>query len=242
MEIIKGVQKHPRRVLLYGVAGIGKSTWASKAPKPIFIQTEDGLNGIDCERFPVAASFRDVMAAIEHLYTQPHEYRTLALDSLDWLERLIWAQVCGEKHVKSIEDIGYAKGYVFALTYWREVLEGLTALREKHSLTTVLIAHAKIEKFENPETDPYDRFSPRLHKAASALVQEWCDEVLFANYKVYTSKAGAGFNQDRFKAIGTGERILRTSERPAHVAKNRCGLPDEIAMDWNEYARLAGIE
>ena len=101
----------------------------------------------------------------------------------------------------------------------------------------VLIAHAKIERFENPETETYDRYVPRLHKLASQVVQEWCDEVLFATYKVYTKVTDEGFNRKKAKGCGTGERIIRTAERPAHVAKNRLNLPDELSLDWNSYAQ-----
>lgn len=138
--------------------------------------------------------------------------------------------------VESIEDIGYAKGYVFALTNWREVLAGLDALRNERGMHVILIARAQIERFANPETDTYDRYSPRLHKQASALVQEWADEVLFATYSVHTKSTDEGFGRRRIKGIGTGERIIRTTERPAHVAKNRLGLPDEIPLDYRVYA------
>ena len=104
-------------------------------------------------------------------------------------------------------------------------------------MAAILIAHAKIERFENPETETYDRYVPRLHKLASAVVQEWCDEVLFATYQVHTRQTDEGFNRKRTQAIGSGERILRTTERPAHVAKNRLGLPDELPLDWNVYAQ-----
>ena len=106
-------------------------------------------------------------------------------------------------------------------------------------VAVVLIAHAKIEKFENPETVPYDRYSPRLHKLASALVQEWVDEVLFATYKVHTVKVDEGFNKAKHNGVGTGERIIRTVERPAHVAKNRLGLPEELPLDFRVYGAFA---
>ena len=220
----------------YGVQGVGKSTWASGAPKPIFLQTEDGLGEIDCDKLPVSTTFHDVMKAISELYTEQHHYQTVVVDSLDWLERLIWSEVCRKRNVENIEDIGYAKGYIFALTHWREFLDGLTALRGDRGMTAILIAHARIERFENPETEAYDRYVPRLHRLASQLIQEWCDEVLFATYKVYTKQTDEGFNRKRSQGIGTGERIIRTQERPAHVAKNRLNLPEELPLDWNVYA------
>lgn len=234
-QVQRGCVAVPRRVEIYGQHGVGKSTFGAMAEAPIFIQTEDGLANIDCARFPLATTYADVIAALGALYTEPHEYRTVVIDSVDWLERLIWAEVCRKRGVESIEDIGYGKGYVFALTQWREVLQGLGALRNERGMQVILIAHAQIEKFANPETDTYDRYSPRLHKLASALVQEWCDEVLFATYKVHTKTTNEGFDRKRVQGIGTGERIIRTTERPAHVAKNRLGLPEEFPLDCRLY-------
>jgi hypothetical protein len=237
-QISKGRKARPRRVMLYGTHGIGKSTFGAMAEKPIFVPTEDGLADIDCESFPLARSLGEVMAALESLYSGDHDYRTVVIDSLDWLERLIWAEVCADENVENIEKIGYAKGFAFAVDKWRAVLGALDALRSDRGMTVVLIAHAKIEKFENPETVPYDRYSPRLHKLASALVQEWADEVLFATYKVHTIKVDEGFNKAKHNGVSTGERIIRTVERPAHVAKNRLGLPEEIPLDYRVFAAL----
>ena len=155
-QVTSGRSPAPRRVMLYGTHGVGKSTWASCAPNPIFIQCEDGLGELDCAKFPLATTFDQAMQALSELYTDEHPYRTVVVDSVDWLERLIWADVCRKRNVQSIEEIGYAKGYVFAMTQWREFMDGLSALRTDKGMTTVLIAHARIERFENPETDSYD--------------------------------------------------------------------------------------
>ena len=235
-QIQTGKQKRPRRVMLYGTHGIGKSTFGAMAEKPIFITTEDGLGEIDCDQFPLATKYSDVLNTLSALYSEDHDYDTVVIDSLDWLERLIFEEVCNKRGVESIEDIGYAKGYTFALTQWREILEGLDALRNERDMQIILIAHARIEKFENPETESYDRYTPRLNKHASALIQEWCDEVLFATYRVHTKQTDEGFNRKRTQGIGTGERIIRTTERPAHVAKNRLNLPDELPLDYRVYA------
>src|SRR5690348_4382239 len=137
-QIQTGRRVAPRRVMLYGTHGIGKSTFGSMAPRPVFIQTEDGLGEIDCDRFPLNQSFSDAMQALSELYTAEHQYRTVVVDSLDWLERLIHTDVCQQKGVQNIEDIGYSKGYTFALTSWREFLTGLDALRNDRGMIVVL--------------------------------------------------------------------------------------------------------
>jgi len=160
----------------------------------------------------------------------------VVVDSLDWLERLIWAEVCRKRGVESIEDIGYAKGYIFALTQWREVLDGLDALRNDRNMAVVLLAHAKVEKFEDPESVAYDRYSPRLHKHAAALVTEWCDAVLFATRKFRTESEDAGFNRTRSIAVALGadggERVLKCVGGPSCIAKNRYRLPAELPLSW----------
>jgi hypothetical protein len=236
-SILTGTKPGPRRMLVYGTAGIGKSTFATCAPSPIVVQTEDGLGEIDCHKFPVATSFDEVMQSLAALYNEDHPYRSVVIDSLDWLERLIWAKVCATRQVATIEDIGYGKGYTFALSHWRDVLDGLSALRDHRGMTVILIAHAKIERFDNPETEAYDRYVPRLHKTAAAMVAEWCDEVLFATYRVFTKSTEEGFNQKRVQGLGSGERVLRTTEHPAHLAKNRLNLPDELPLVWADFAK-----
>ena len=231
----KGKQSKPRRIMCYGVHGIGKSTFAAGAPNAVFLPVEDGIADIDCESFPLAESFDQVVEYLTQLCTEEHDRQTLIVDTLDWLERLIWAEVEREHDVASIEDIGYAKGYTFALKHWRQVLRQLDWLRDNKGMTCILLAHAKIERFQPPDNEPFDRYSPKMHKLASAIVQEWCDEVLFANYQTYTKTTGEGFDKTT-KGIGTGQRVVHTSERPSHLAKNRAGLPETIGLSWTEYA------
>jgi hypothetical protein len=228
----------PPRVLLYGIEGIGKSTFGSQAPKPIFIQTEDGLDEIDCDKFPLATSYDEVSAALQELRTQPHDFETVVIDSLDWLERLVWDKLCAECNVNSIEKVdgGYSKGYTHALTFWREIIDQLNLLRNQRGMVVLLLAHSKVERFEDPESSPYDRYSPRLHKHAASLVSEWCDAVLFATRKMRTQSEDAGFNRKRTTAhaIGKagGERILRCVGGPSCTAKNRYGITEELPLSW----------
>lgn len=243
MSLLNQIHCGPRhsapRLLIYGTEGIGKSTTAAQAPKPIFVPTEDGLDQIDCRSFPVAGKLTDVEATLHALIHEPHDFETVVIDSLDWLERLIWDSLCEQYGVSSIEKVdgGYARGYTHALTHWRRVLDDLNTLRNRRGMCVILLAHAKVEKFEDPEHPAYDRYSPRLHKHATALITEWADAVLFATRKLITKTEEAGFGRDRTIAAGLGkdggERILRCVGSPACVAKNRYGLPAELPLSWS---------
>lgn len=242
-QIQRGKTQMPPRILAYGTEGIGKSTLAARAPAPIFIQTEDGLNEIDCAKFPLAQSFEEVLASLSDLATDLHTFETVVIDSLDWLERMIWDAVCKQEHVTSIEKVGggYGKGYILAVDYWRRLVDRLAVLHGSRQMVVILIAHAKVERFEDPEALAYDRYSPRIHKHAAAFITEWCDAVLFATRKFTTRSEDLGFGRSRSIAapIGPagGERILRTIGGPSCVAKNRYELPPELPLSWDALVR-----
>ena len=234
---IKSIRKNEAisapRLMLYGVEGIGKSTFAAGAPKPIFILTEDGLGSLKCDHFPLATSCDDVLEAIGTLYSEKHGFQTVVIDSLDWLEAIIWREI-EEKY--DAKDLAYGKGAIIASDRWREILEGLNALRNDRSMAVILLAHTTIKRFDSPEVEPYDRYQPKLQERSSAVIREWADAVLFANYKTIVKKDDVGFNKTSNRGISTGERMLFCNERPAYMAKNRYSLPDSIGLSWNEFA------
>ncbi len=237
--IYSGKKDSPPRFLIYAQEGTGKSTTAAQAPKPIFIQTEDGLDQIDCDSFPLAESFADVIDALNTLICEEHNYQTVVIDSCDWLERLIWDELCEKYGVSSIEKVdgGFARGYSHAITLWQQVVSGLNILRRNKGMCVILLAHSKVEKFDDPEHGAYDRYSPRLHKHATALLTHWVDAVLFATCKVITKTEEAGFNRTRTVAAGLGkdggERVLRCIGSPSCLAKNRYSLPYELPLSWH---------
>src|SRR5262249_42498167 len=156
---------------------------------------------------------------------------------VDWLEPLIWERVCKDQGWGSIEDGGYGKGYVAALDFWHQYKEGVNALRDDRGMVIIQIAHTDIKRFDSPESEPYDRYVIKLHSKAAALLQEQSDIVLFANYRVSTVKSDVGFSKKVTRALGSGERLLHTAERPAFLAKNRYGLPDILPMSWGALAQ-----
>jgi hypothetical protein len=226
----------PPRLMVYGVHGLGKTSLGASAPEPIFIQTEDGLGTLRAPTFGVLKSYDEVMQAIGALYNEDHQFRTVVVDSADHLEPLVWAQACKDNGWANIEAAGYGKGYVAALDLWRVLLDGLNALRDDRGMTVLILAHSTIQKFESPESDPYDRYIPKLHKGASALLQEAMDCVLFGNYRISTVKSDSGFGKKVTRAVGGGDRVLYTQERPAFLAKQRYDMPPSVPLQWDALA------
>lgn len=228
--VITGKVVGPRRVVLYGVHGIGKSTFGASAPAPIFVQAEKGIEDIGAARFPVSRTFEDLIGRYKQVSEEEHEFSSLVTDSLDGVERLIHAEVCKEEGKQYIDEIGYGRGFKSALKHWQKVLSCLEYIQVTRGMNILLLGHSQVEKFEDPQEANYDRWTLQLNKHATALVAQWADEVLFATYKTYIKTSDEGFNKKKARGIGSGERILKTTERPSHVAKNRLTLPDELPL------------
>jgi hypothetical protein len=229
-NIVSGKLVKPVKVLIHGTAGVGKSTFASNAPFPIFLCSEDGTSELNISRFPVQDSFDGVLSCIDQLATEEHSFRTFVIDSMDWLEPIIWRKCCQVHNKASIESFGYKTGYIHALDWWRILLSSIERLRATKDMHVVLIAHSSVRTFNDPEQDSYDRYELKLHPKAAGLLIEWCDAVLFASFDRATRKDG-----DKSKGVSTGERIMRTELRAAFDAKNRYGLPFRMPLSWQEF-------
>lgn len=212
-------------IVVHGSPGSGKSTFAASAPSPIFIRTEDGLGGLEVDAFPEADSYQDVIDALTALYSDDHEYKTVVIDSTSALEPLIWSRVAQDANVKNLEDIGFGKGYMYAMDYWHEIGQACKGLA-KRGITPILIAHSNIIKHDAPDAEPFDRYQLKLHKRAFHYLYEQADIIAFATTPVHVKKSDDAKN----KAVAKGGRELRVVEAPAYIAKNRYNMPEKVEM------------
>lgn len=228
MKIIKGKTSKATKVVIYGPEGIGKTTLASKFPEPLFIDTEGSTARMDVARLERPTSWSKLMQQVKEVKDEPGCCRTLVVDTADWAERLCIAEVCFEKKVNGIEDIGYGKGYTYAKEKFSKLLQELSGLVDD-GINVVVTAHAIMRKFEQPdEMGAYDRWELKLSKQCAPLLKEWADMLLFCNYKTVVTKTESGSR----KAKG-GKRIIYATHNACWDAKNRDGLPDEMAMDYD---------
>ena len=239
MNIIKGTTPKPLKVVIYGPEGIGKSTFASHFPAPLFIDTEGSTDHMNVARTETPTSLAMLMGLLTELRANNQGFKTLVIDTIDWAERLCIDAVLSQNAKSGIEEFGWGKGYTYVYEATGRILNLLSDIRDT-GMNIVLTAHAAIRKFEQPdEMGAYDRWELKLINApkcnSCAMVKEWADMVLFASYKTYA--VAADKDGKKFKARG-GERVMYTSHDPCWDAKNRFGLAPELPFDFGQIAGL----
>jgi hypothetical protein len=239
-------------MIVLGLEKLGKSTFSCgshfeggqlvqtgmNSPVVIPVRGEEGMDALSVPVFPTCNSFDEIMECIGALYQEDHEHKTVVLDSASAMEPLVWDALCKENNVTSIEKVGggYGKGYIESVARWRQLLDGLDALRSHKNMASIIIGHVKVKRFDDPAGDSYDQYQFDINEKAANLLFRWADVILFCNTKVAVKREDTGFGEKK-RGIDTtgGARYLFTQKRPAHPGGGRGfygQLPYELPLDW----------
>jgi hypothetical protein len=229
-HISDGILSVKRRMLLYGLHGVGKTTWAARWPNAILIPTEEGHHHINVTRGPMITKTESMKSAIEEV--SQSSFGTLIVDSIDWLEMIIQREIDS-----SGVDQSFGKGAYLAGKKMREILDLLTACRNagKH---VILLGHAAAKVVQRPDGLTYETYAVKLTKNCARVVSEWCDEMLFCE-RDYLVREQA--NGKHGVGVDKGTRSLYTVGTPSFEAKNRIpGLPEKFDLsDVDGYLSFA---
>ena len=232
-----GIQKRPIKTVIMGCEGIGKSTLASQFPNPLFIDTENGTNHLNVRRIVCNKSWSDLLEIVNEVIKEPTICKSLVIDTADWAEQLAEEAVCIKNRVASIEAISYGKGYTYVADEFTTLLKLLDKCIEV-GINTVFTAHAKPRKYELPEEQgQFDRWEMKLSKQVAPLLKEWCDMLLFCNYKTFVVTS-----ENNTKKASGGKRVMYTTHNPCWDAKNRFNLPEELELSFASIAHLFSEE
>ena len=236
LAISRGKINRPQKAVIYGPEGVGKSTLASLTPAPVFLDTEGGTHHLDVIRLDAASTWDEITAAVAQLAKAQHPFKTLVIDTADWLEKRLSEHLCRKANKDSIEDFGYGKGWVLLTEEFARFLNSLDTLLTR-GMNVVFLAHSTVKKFEAPDqAGSYDRFELKLSKQVAPLLKEWADLVLFANYVTRIAEKDSG----KTRGVGGKERVLYATHAAAYDAKNRHGLPDKLPFSIDALAPVFG--
>lgn len=232
LNITTGVEKTPIKTVIYGAEGVGKSSLAAKFPNPLFLDTEGGTSRLDVRRIKIK-NWDELLASVKEVIANPEVCKSLVIDTADWAESFCIDYICAKYRQASIESFGYGKGYTYIQEEFGEFLKLLNRLTEV-GINPVIIAHGKPRKFELPdEQGAFDRYETKLTKQVAPLIKEWCDMLLFCNYKTFVVTT-----ENNAKKAQGGKRVMYTTHNPCWDAKNRFDLPDELDLDFASIAHL----
>lgn len=232
MQIQKGKIAKPVHAVIYGTEGIGKTTIASKFPRPLIIDAEGGSFNLEVDRV-TPKSYLEVLTVITELKQSSQGYQTLVIDTADWLEKMLTEHICITNKMASIETMSYGKGWVMVAELWKKLLDEVNLLSEKQNMHILFLAHSMIRHVDPPDAPGYDRYELKLSKQGNGILKEWPDLLLFATYELFKVKQADGKEK-----VGGGRRIMFASHHPTFDAKNRFGLPDQMDFDFAKIAHL----
>lgn len=243
----RGKLRSPRRIGIYGPAGVGKTTLISSIPDVILFDIEAGSGDVDVPRFMFypddelqghrPRKLEDVRNAMRWLRDEPHPFKALAIDTVDKLEQLVRAFVARREGARSIEEMEFGKGWKVFREEFLLLMTQLEDLSARRSLDIVMLAHSTIREHKNPAGDNYDRYVPRLHEKVVDTWIDQCDEVGFLHFDDRAKKAS---KFARAKGVISGRRLLEFDRTAAWEAKARLPLPSsvEVGIDnaWEPFA------
>ena len=218
----KGGKKE--RLVIHGEKGIGKSSFGSQSPKPIFIPLEDGCSEIEAlPQFPKQVTFTGTMECIKSLLEEKHDYETVILDTYDALIDVISAGVMKRDFDNNaLKFNNFLAGNKVVAQEMKKLLDALDELREK-GMRIIILCHSGILNVKNPNGDDYQKLSLAVPKYTSGLLVGWADRVGHAGYE-FKVKGGDDSENKKGKVLQRdSERYLWFNGTAAVEAKTRVG-------------------
>lgn len=229
-SMISRTEKSSIIATIVGEAGVGKTTFASTFPSPIFIRAEDGIGKLQVDALPHLKNVEMLWDQLKLLISEEHSYKTVVIDSVTKLDNMFVDYVVDSdpKKPKSINVAlgGFGAGLSAVAGMHSRVRKAAQILCDK-GINVIFIAHADIVNIDLPDTDGYMKYDLRLNKKSSTYYVDDVDLIGYVRLEAFTSENDKG----KTKVISDGTRELITYATAANVSKNRFGIKDKIILE-----------
>ena len=238
-SIIKGVETVPLVTVVTGATAVGKTHFACQSDAPIMLDLEHGAEIHNNQKIPLYGKdivFDDCIEALRLIYTNHKKIgvKTVIVDSMDWVQKLIHKEVCKQKNVETIDELKWGAGYQLSASLAQDFINGLDSLRQL-GLEIVIICHTQIVKVDEPIHDLYEIYDLKLDRLIRNTIKEWATIIAFCEFDQKTHLKGERFGQKVYKAISTGNRIMHTVPQAGFAAKSRIPIPSPLPLDWKVF-------
>lgn len=234
-------KRPPPRIVVYGDAGIGKTTLGANAPNSVIVPTEDGALGADAPLMPnhKVKTWQELLDTARSLLVDEHDRQWVVIDTINGASTLCAQHVCNR-------DFGGHWGGKDGYNAWNHgaketaremvaLLDLLDGLQQVRGMGVMLLAHAAPVKQSNMFGVDFYESAPALDKPVLDLIKAWADQIAYAGRDV---RAATRDGERRAKvSMVSKTRYLWFEGQPGMVAKNRVGyeMPAQIELGWDTY-------
>jgi len=196
-ELHTGIMSRGEKIILYGQSGMGKTTLATLAPKPVFVATDDGVDEIvhPVTGEPLARYKADTFQDVRNILNQPALFKgfeTIVLDTATECQNYGVTHVLENvtkdgQYMKNLEAFGYSKGYVHLSDHMNLVRHDLQKLCDLGFNVIVICQQAPVKRSEAGVEDylkdaPKLVFRPGVGATAALDFVEWAGHCFRVGY------------------------------------------------------------
>ena len=224
------------KMLLYGEPGVGKSVFASKAPKPFFITTDGNYEwledfGADPRAHAQVSSWAEAKAA----FAQPYDdYETIVVDLLEDTFKWCEYEYCTRTKIEHVSDVGYGKGY--DITRNEFFLEISKLLGKDKNI--ILITHGITFVTKDRRGVEHTKYAPsnRIPDKVLDMIEGRLRYCLRCYLKAEEQSDGTILKK-RYLSV-----VPKENEFGIARGLDEDKVPHDIELEFSEFAKVIGLE